>query len=70
LPVLKVMRHYQRHPYAAAAAVRVRQRVLSELEAIMEHYLGYLLERRLNTPAFLRRVRKLRRGQAVPETTA
>ncbi|MGD2252312.1 MAG: DNA repair protein RecO [Anaerolineales bacterium] len=69
LPVLKVMRHYQRHPYAVAAAALVRQQVLSDLEAIMEHYLGYLLERRLNTPAFLRRVRKLRRGQAVAETT-
>jgi len=28
-----------------------------EVELLMQHYITYLLERSLNTPAFLRRVR-------------
>jgi hypothetical protein len=31
---------------------------MQEMENLMQHYLTYLLERSLNSPAFLRRVRK------------
>jgi hypothetical protein len=36
----------------------------------MEDYLSYLLERRLHTPAFLRRVRQLKQGVSAPEHTS
>jgi hypothetical protein len=36
--------------------------VATEVERTLEGYLSYLLERRLNAPDFLRRVRALLRG--------
>ncbi len=59
LPVLKVLRHYQRSHYETALAPRIRQEVLAELELLLEEYRNFLLERRLNTPAFLARVHDL-----------
>jgi DNA repair protein RecO (recombination protein O) len=66
LPALKVLRHYQRNRYAEAAAPRVRDRVYEEIEGVLEGYLTYLLERRLNVPRFLR---ELDRGPYMPEST-
>ncbi|MDX1601307.1 MAG: DNA repair protein RecO [Anaerolineales bacterium] len=62
LAALKVLRHYQRSGYAEAVAPNVRTAVHEELESLMESYLIFLLERRLNAPKFLRRVRGLRRA--------
>ncbi len=59
LAALKVLRHYQRNPYERAVAARVRPQSLAEAAAVLEGYITYLLERRLNAPAFLRRVRGL-----------
>jgi DNA repair protein RecO (recombination protein O) len=59
LNALKVLRHLQRSTFAASAAPRIRPEVHAEIEAVMEDYLTHLLERRLNSPAFLRRVRRL-----------
>jgi DNA repair protein RecO (recombination protein O) len=59
LASLKVLRHFQRHPIGAAVAVRIRPEVHAELERLMEGYLSYILERRLNAPRFLREVRAL-----------
>lgn len=59
LAALKVLRYYQRNAYSIVAAAKIRPVVHSELNNIMESYLTYLLERRLNSPAFLRRVREL-----------
>jgi len=58
LAALKVMRHYQRSTYPAARVPSIRPEVFSEIEHLMEDYLNYLLERRLNTPVFLKRVRR------------
>lgn len=55
---LKYLRHYQRSSYAEAMRVRLPDAVRPELEALMQHYLTYLLERGLNSPAFLREVRR------------
>jgi DNA repair protein RecO (recombination protein O) len=55
---LKYLRHYQRSSYAEATRVRLPDAVRPELEALMQHYLTYLLERGLNSPAFLREVRR------------
>ncbi len=54
LASLKILRHYQRSSFKAATMPSVRTAVFREIEALMEGYLTYLLERRLNTPAFLR----------------
>jgi DNA repair protein RecO (recombination protein O) len=59
LPALKVLRHYQRSSFGVAAAPEVRREVHAELERLMEGYLTYLLERKLNAPEFVRRVREL-----------
>jgi len=55
---LKYLRHYQRSSYAEAARLSASAAPYAEIEALMQHYLTYLLERALNTPAFLRRVRR------------
>jgi DNA repair protein RecO (recombination protein O) len=57
LRALKVLRHLQRSPYAEAKRAPLTTETDRELENLMEHYLTYHLERRLNTPVFLRRVR-------------
>jgi len=59
LPALKVLRHYQRSSFAVATAPSVRASVHKELERLMEGNMTYLLERKLNAPEFVRRVREL-----------
>lgn len=55
---LKYLRHFQRSNYQEAVRAQVAPEVQRELEILMQHYLTYLLERALNTPKFLRRVRE------------
>ncbi|MBN1147740.1 MAG: DNA repair protein RecO [Anaerolineales bacterium] len=57
MQALKYMRHFQRSNYSEAARARPAPELNRELEIIMQHYLTYLLERSLNTPVFLRRLR-------------
>ena len=59
LAALKVLRHYQRSAFAAAMAPHVRFEVLDEAGLVLEAYVSYLLERRLQAPVFLRQVRHL-----------
>ncbi|HMK08785.1 MAG TPA: DNA repair protein RecO [Anaerolineales bacterium] len=56
LEALKVLRHYQRSGFEAAAAPQVRPDVRGEVEGHLEAYLNLLLERRLNSPRFLRQI--------------
>jgi DNA repair protein RecO (recombination protein O) len=69
LGALKVLRHYLRNTFAAASTVSIRPEVYAELEEIMEDYLIFVLERKLNSPVFLKRVRRMAQneneGQAV-----
>lgn len=58
IDALRYMRHFQRSSFADAKKARITTEVQRELENILQHYLTYLLERRLNTPAFLRRLRR------------
>jgi len=58
MPALRILRHFQRSNYAEAQRARLSSAVDRELENLMGNYLTYLLERGLNTPAFLRRVRR------------
>lgn len=57
LNALKYLRHFQRSEYAEAARAPLPPPISRELESLMHHYLTYLLERNLNTPVFLRRLR-------------
>jgi DNA repair protein RecO (recombination protein O) len=58
LAALKFLRHFQRSSYVEARRAKIPQAVMREIEALMEHYLTYLLERELNTMAFIRRMRR------------
>lgn len=62
LGALKVLRHLQRNTFAAVAGLSIRPEVQGELETLMEGYLTYLLERRLNAPAYVRSIRFLTGG--------
>ena len=57
LPALKLLRHYQRSDFETAMTPRVSEEVQREIENTMQAYITYLLERRLNTPEFIRRIR-------------
>jgi DNA repair protein RecO (recombination protein O) len=58
LAALKVLRHLQRSSYTEARRAKLTAAVQAELEALMNAYITYLVERNLNTPRFLQRVRK------------
>jgi DNA repair protein RecO (recombination protein O) len=58
MPALKYLRHFQRSNFAEAARARLTPEIEHELEVLMQYYLTYILERGLNTPAFLRKVRR------------
>jgi DNA repair protein RecO (recombination protein O) len=71
MPALKYLRHFQRSSYADAMRAHPTPAQKLELEIIAQHYLIYLLERNLNTPAFIRRLRKATsQGNSVSEDPA
>jgi DNA repair protein RecO (recombination protein O) len=57
MDALRYLRHFQRSTFTEAARAHLNPLLKREVEDLMQHYLTYLLERALNTPAFLRRVR-------------
>jgi len=54
---LKYLRHFQRSSYAEAQRARPNPQVRDEVEALMQRNFTYLLERELNVPGFIKRVR-------------
>jgi DNA repair protein RecO (recombination protein O) len=54
---LKYLRHFQRSSYREASRARPSPEVQKETESLMQGYFTYLLERELNTPGFIKRVR-------------
>ncbi len=58
MPALKVLRHLQRSGYGEAQRAKPTPAVQTELEVLMNAYITYLLERSLNSPRFLQRVRR------------
>ncbi len=54
---LKYFRHFQRSSYRDASRARPGLEVQKEAEVLMQGYFTYLLERELNTPGFIKRVR-------------
>ena len=55
---LKYLRHFQRSDYRAATRARPDAEAQKEIETVMQGYFQYLLERELNTPGFIKRVKE------------
>jgi len=58
METLKYLRHFQRSSYAEATRARPSPEVQNEAESLMQGYFTYLLERELNTPGFLKKIRE------------
>ncbi len=59
LPALKVLRHFQRNTFKVASDAVIRNEVHKEIDGIMERFFSYLLERNLNSPAFIRDIDRI-----------
>ncbi len=59
MQALKYLRHFQRSDYAEARRARLSGSVNAEIETLLINYFNYLLERRLNTPSFIQRMRQV-----------
>ena len=57
LEALKYLRHFQRSGYRVASRARPSREVQREAETLMQGYFTYLLERELNTPGFIKRIK-------------
>jgi DNA repair protein RecO (recombination protein O) len=55
---LKYLRHFQRSSYREAQRAHPTPAVQKEVEELMQYFLTFLLERALNSPEFLERIRK------------
>jgi DNA repair protein RecO (recombination protein O) len=55
---LRFIRHLQRSAFNDAARADPPQAVRSEMESLLNYYLTYLLERKLNSPHFLDEIRR------------
>jgi DNA repair protein RecO (recombination protein O) len=55
---LRILRHFQRSTFRDAMRLSLTPEIDRSLEVLMQHYFSYLLERGLNSPAFLRQVRR------------
>lgn len=54
---LKYLRHFQRSSYRDASRANPDEKTQKEIESVMQGYFQYLLERELNTPGFIKRVK-------------
>jgi DNA repair protein RecO (recombination protein O) len=61
LDALRFLRHFQRSSYADARRAEIPLPIQQEMERLLNYYLTYLLERGLNTPQF---IRDMKRGAA------
>jgi DNA repair protein RecO (recombination protein O) len=57
MAALKYLRHFQRSSYSVAARARATRQEQKEVETLIQGYLTYLLERELNTPGFIKRIK-------------
>ncbi len=58
MDALRHLRHFQRSSYAEARRAHPGSEVRNELESLMQKYLTYVLERGLNSPKFIKQVKK------------
>jgi DNA repair protein RecO (recombination protein O) len=55
---LKVLRYLQTHDYEACCRLRLKPDTQLDIEAIMLHYITYILERNLKSVDFIRHLRR------------
>jgi len=55
--VLRYLRHFQRSEWKTIATLVIPEGILAGMTGLVEAYLTYLLESKLNTPEFLRNIR-------------
>ena len=60
---LKYLRHFQRSRYSDIKDVPIPPELVPEIERAMHNYLVYILERNLNSPAYLSLVGNLKKNQ-------
>ena len=58
METLKHFRHFQRSSYSEAQRARPGLEVQNELETLMQKYFTYLLERGLNSPGFIKQIKR------------
>ena len=58
MDALRYMRHFQRSTYNEAKRADPGKDTRLEVEALLNYYLTYLLERNLNTPEFIRQIQR------------
>jgi DNA repair protein RecO (recombination protein O) len=58
IEALKYLRHFQRSGYTEAQRAKPGLEVQQETETLMQGYFTYLLERELNTPGFLKKIKE------------
>lgn len=58
MDALRYMRHFQRSTYSEARRADPGNDTRAEVEALLNYYLTYLLERNLNTPEFIRQIQR------------
>jgi len=56
MPALKYLRHFTRSAYADVRRAQPTVAVQQEMENLIQHYVTFVLERGLNSPAFLHRI--------------
>jgi DNA repair protein RecO (recombination protein O) len=56
---LKYLRHYQRSDYAIAIQVMIGREIREEMSRLTRYYITFLLERRLNSPDFIKIIEHL-----------
>jgi DNA repair protein RecO (recombination protein O) len=55
---LKYLRHFQRSTYHESKRAKPHESIQREVEALMQGYIQYMLERRLNTPGFIKKIKE------------
>jgi DNA repair protein RecO (recombination protein O) len=55
---LRFLRHFQRSAYADAIRAQIPPATRQEMEGLLNYYLTYLLERGLNSPHFIREMKR------------
>ncbi len=57
MQALKYLRHFQRSSYKETLRARIAPPIQAEIEQLMEAYFTFLLERKLNSPSFIKEIR-------------
>jgi len=58
MEALKYLRHFQRSSYAVAQRAKPIPKIQGDVEALLQRYITYLLERALNSPRFIDQINR------------